>query len=173
MCKYAVRRESGIFHFRLTVPADLRELVGKAVIKFSLGTADAREAERQSKAYAAQYWKQWKKLRAGEGQELDQDALERNVRAFLDRRLKEDERNSTPIRKDPTDPLQKQLSAIHNHNGPLAPALPDNLTTRRPVRLIEAQNLAVLVVHPDHLLLPGMMVTGSIPHHALAFPHAG
>lgn len=112
MCKH-LRRRGTTYHFVLDVPKDLQTLIGKKVIKRSLKTGDKREAASKAQVLAAEYWGQWNKLRAGAGQELDQNALERNVRAFLDRRLKEDARKRVPVRVHPKDrPLYRELQRI-------------------------------------------------------------
>lgn len=49
------RGPTGLFHFRLVVPADLRKAVGKGVIKHSLGTRDPLDARALAYALSAHY----------------------------------------------------------------------------------------------------------------------
>ena len=45
---HLVRSTSGLFHFRLKVPADLHAAVGRRIIKISLRTGDHRAAQAYS-----------------------------------------------------------------------------------------------------------------------------
>jgi hypothetical protein len=48
LAHHLLRHPSGVFHFRLVVPADLRQVFGKKIVKISLRTKDPTAA----KAYA-------------------------------------------------------------------------------------------------------------------------
>lgn len=52
---HLVRNPSGLFHFRLKVPADLRAIIGVAVVKISLRTRDPRLAQIYSHALSLRY----------------------------------------------------------------------------------------------------------------------
>jgi integrase len=52
---HLLRHPSGIFHFRLVVPADLRQVLGKKIIKVSLRTRDPVEARAYAYALGARY----------------------------------------------------------------------------------------------------------------------
>jgi integrase len=55
LAHHLVRRSSGIYAFRLVVPADLRAQVGLGVIKKSLGTRDAATAKLYAYALSSRY----------------------------------------------------------------------------------------------------------------------
>lgn len=63
--------DSGKLQLRLAVPVELQELVGKAVIKRSLGTSDAAKAERIAAQYCAEYEDLFERLSVGRGQTID------------------------------------------------------------------------------------------------------
>jgi integrase len=52
---HLVRSASGIFHFRLKVPRDLRAAIGLAIVKISLRTRDAKLAQVYSHALSLRY----------------------------------------------------------------------------------------------------------------------
>lgn len=55
LAHHLLRHPSGVWHFRLIVPADLQGLLGRRVIKKSLGTRDSRLARWWAYALGAQY----------------------------------------------------------------------------------------------------------------------
>lgn len=55
LAHHLLRHVSGVFHFRLIVPADLQPLLGRRVIKRSLGTRDPVVARAWAYALGAQY----------------------------------------------------------------------------------------------------------------------
>lgn len=60
---HLVRSTSGLFHFRLKVPADLHAAVGRRIIKISLRTADARTARVYSYTLSLHYAQVFAELR--------------------------------------------------------------------------------------------------------------
>lgn len=55
LAHHLLRHSSGIYHFRLRVPSDLFEAVGRRVVKISLRTRDAAVARAYAYAYGARY----------------------------------------------------------------------------------------------------------------------
>lgn len=55
LAHHLLRHPSGIYHFRLSVPRDLKEAVGKGVIKHSLRTRDVSVARAYAYALGARY----------------------------------------------------------------------------------------------------------------------
>lgn len=55
LAHHLLRHPSGVWHFRLIVPADLQGLLGRRVIKKSLGTRDPVVARAWAYALGAQY----------------------------------------------------------------------------------------------------------------------
>lgn len=55
LAHHLLRHPSGVWHFRLIVPADLRALLGRRVVKKSLGTRDPVVARAWAYALGAQY----------------------------------------------------------------------------------------------------------------------
>ena len=88
MCKYCTRR-GDVYYYVHDVPRDLWDVVGKRIIKKSLKTGNKREAAPMALAMAMENIEHWRKLRAGDDAPLDQTDLDRMMRAFLDRRIKE------------------------------------------------------------------------------------
>ena len=62
---YLVRGRSGLFYFRFRVPADLRQVLGRTVIKRAIGTRCPRQALRVAVEWAADYSQSLKGLREG------------------------------------------------------------------------------------------------------------
>lgn len=60
---HLVRSTSGLFHFRLKVPADLHAAVGRRIIKISLRTSDHRAAQAYSCALSLHYAQAFAALR--------------------------------------------------------------------------------------------------------------
>lgn len=63
---HLLRHRSGVFHFRLVVPPDLRSAVGLQIIKRSLHTRDPRTALAWAYALSARYHAAFKAIRAGD-----------------------------------------------------------------------------------------------------------
>ncbi len=57
--------ENGTYHLRQAVPADLREFVGKKVIRRSLETQDEERARRRARDHAAEYESLFRRMRTG------------------------------------------------------------------------------------------------------------
>lgn len=67
LAHHLLRHPSGVWHFRLTVPADLREAFGLRIIKRSLGTRDPVKARAWAYALGARYAQLIAKARTGAG----------------------------------------------------------------------------------------------------------
>lgn len=67
LAHHLLRHPSGTWHFRLTVPADLREVFGLRIIKRSLGTRDPIKARAWAYALGARYAQLIAKARTGAG----------------------------------------------------------------------------------------------------------
>lgn len=55
LAHHLLRHPSGVFHFRLVVPADLRQVFGKKILKISLRTKDPSAAKAYAYALGARY----------------------------------------------------------------------------------------------------------------------
>lgn len=55
LAHHLLRHPSGVFHFRLVVPADLRQVFGKKIVKISLRTKDPSAAKAYAYALGARY----------------------------------------------------------------------------------------------------------------------
>src|SRR5689334_2866272 len=51
---YLWRHQSGVYYFRRAVPDDIRAIIGKTMVKQSLGTKDVAEAKRRAHPIAIQ-----------------------------------------------------------------------------------------------------------------------
>jgi len=83
LAHHLLRHASGVFHFRLIVPADLQPLLGRRVIKQSLRTRDPVVARAWAYALGAQYAQTFTAAR-GQGARMgsDFDAYLKNLRKF-------------------------------------------------------------------------------------------
>lgn len=72
LAHHLLRHASGVFHFRLIVPADLQPLLGRRVIKKSLGTRDPMVARAWAYALGAQYAQAFTAVR-GHGARMGSD----------------------------------------------------------------------------------------------------
>lgn len=72
LAHHLLRHPSGVWHFRLIVPADLRTLLGRRVIKKSLGTRDPVVARAWAYALGAQYAQAFAAAR-GQGARMGSD----------------------------------------------------------------------------------------------------
>jgi hypothetical protein len=67
---YLVKTDSG-FCFRLRVPPDLQDVVGKIELRYTLGTGSVRRARPIAKALARGLWELFKQLRKGDSKLTD------------------------------------------------------------------------------------------------------
>lgn len=86
LAHHLLRHPTGVWHFRLTVPADLREAIGLRVIKRSLGTHDPGTAKEWAYMLGARYAHAFGALRK-QGQEMggknwDDDAVNEIMRGI-------------------------------------------------------------------------------------------
>lgn len=63
--------DSGAYQFSMDVPADLRELVGKKVVKRSLEGRDEEQAARLAADYAAECEEIFQRIRGGMNEAMD------------------------------------------------------------------------------------------------------
>ena len=72
LAHHLLRHPSGVWHFRLIVPTDLQLLLGRRVIKKSLGTRDPVVARAWAYALGAQYAQAFAAAR-GQGARMGSD----------------------------------------------------------------------------------------------------
>jgi hypothetical protein len=109
---------SGVYYFRRAIPDDLRTILGKTMVKKSLGTKDGAVAKRQIHPLAIQTDAEFEAARrrrdAPLRAELSQTEIDFLVAAYFHERLAEDERNRINGSKDDDDhykTLNRQLEA--------------------------------------------------------------
>src|SRR5947209_5430265 len=92
---YLWRHQNGVYYFRRAVPSDIRPVIGKTMIKQSLGTNDVAEAKRRAHPIAIQTETEFQRARerrsAPPRNELSETEREHLVASYLHMRLSEDE----------------------------------------------------------------------------------
>lgn len=144
LAHHLLRHPSGVWHFRLIVPADLQALIGRRVIKKSLGTRDPVTARLWAYRLGAQYAQTFTAAR-GQGDRMGSDYEEylKSLRTFdikqgpnqLDVRT-----NGTPQdNRDALDALTliREIEALRakrplHADAPNVPAVPMTGTPSRP-----------------------------------------
>lgn len=96
MASHLVLR-AGHYHFRLTIPADLRHLLSQREIKASLGTGNKRLARRKAQDIASGIWRLFDCFRRAELSDLTKEQIQALVKEFLQYKLEGDEEIRTSV----------------------------------------------------------------------------
>ena len=111
---------SGVYYFRRAVPDDLRTIIGKTMVKQSLGTKDVAEAKRRAHSIAIQTEREFQNARERRSTPPRTDLTEAErvnmVAAYLHQRLTEDEAQRIEGSKEDDD-LYKSLKAQVEAHG--------------------------------------------------------
>jgi uncharacterized protein DUF6538 len=118
---YLWRHQSGVYYFRRAVPDDLRAIIGKTMVKQSLGTRNVAEAKRLAHPIAIQTEADFQSARerrsAPPRTDLTESERAHLVAAYLHHRLAVDESARVEGSKEDDD-LYKALKAqVEAHGG--------------------------------------------------------
>lgn len=114
MCKNLIKRSgSQCWYFRIAIPVDLQGIIGRKMIKRSLGTADKRKAERMVKSLSSQWKSKFKELRASTTIPVDAAVLEYELADHLDKLQADDKKR----RAEPIGPMMDSLARFQSVKG--------------------------------------------------------
>ncbi len=165
---HLVRHCSGVFHFRLIVPVDLRARVRRRVIKRSLRTKDPRVAMLAALMLAAGYAQLFARARrSGMADEFDLDALirEMEARGAIPKKFEIGMRDGEPFFKsDPGESLEQTQAGMAlftelmaRRFDATASALPTPTSTAlAPTTPVVARSVRAAITHWEAVEMPVM-----------------
>ena len=118
---YLWRHRSGVYYFRRAVPDDVRAIIGKTMVKRSLGTRNVAEAKRRAHPIAIETEAEFRNARERRSAPLrtELSELERAhlVAAYLHQRLAEDEAARIEGSKEDDDLYKALKGQVEAHGG--------------------------------------------------------